>query len=97
MSSDFQVFISDNFHYMDEGESYLQDSYPTCEAAIQACKKIVDDFLRSTYKPGMTGTELWELYTAFGDDAFIMSPPGTRCPFSAWDYARDQCTRLSTS
>jgi hypothetical protein len=96
MADAYQVFVSDNFHYMDESEIYLDSSYPTCEAAVLACKKIVDDFLRSTYKPGMTATELWKLYTTFGDDAFIMPPPGARCPFSGWDYAREQCRQMTS-
>ena len=90
----YTVFIDDNFHHMDEGEQYKLGDFDTCEAAIAACKQIVDDFLLSTLQPPMSHDELWSLYTTFGDDAFII-PRDPNCRFSAWDYAKQRCQALT--
>jgi hypothetical protein len=90
----FQVFVDDNFHYMDENERYRDGAFPTCEAAIEACRRIVDEYLGSAYRPGMTAAELYQSYTMFGEDPFIISPSGATCAFSAWDYARLRCQAL---
>ena len=91
----YRVLVDDNFHFMDETERYEQGAYPTLAAAIQACQAIVDDFLLSALKPGQTAQELYILYTGFGEDPFILPPPGEpRVPFSAWDYARQRCEAL---
>jgi hypothetical protein len=42
----------------------------------------------------MTADELWRLYTAFGDDAFIITTDRT-CSFSGWDYARVRCREIA--
>jgi len=93
----FQVFVDDNFHYMDASERYRLGAFPTCEAAIEACRGIVDDYLGSTYKQGMTAAELWQSYISFGEDPFIVAPTGATCAFSAWDYARSRCQVLCAS
>ncbi|HEX8597979.1 MAG TPA: hypothetical protein VF952_05615 [Chloroflexia bacterium] len=92
----YKVIVSDNFHHMDKGEEYTLGEFCTCEAAITACKRIVDDYLLSTYKPIMSAEELWKLYTSFGDSAFIVSA-GQRCRFSSWDYAQERCAELCRS
>jgi hypothetical protein len=93
----YRVLVDDNFHYMDASERYElryeQGGFDSCEDAIAACKKIVDDFLLSSHKPPMIWEELWELYTAFGDDPFIV-PYNADCSFSAWDYAKERCKEL---
>ena len=90
----YVVIVDDNFHHMDEGEQYELGEFESCEAAIAACKKVVDDFLISTLKPHHSYEELWKLYTAFGDDAFIANPDRD-CRFSGWDYARERCRELT--
>ena len=90
----YTVIVSDNFHHRDESAEYALGEFGTCDAAITACKRIVDDYLLSTYKPCMAAEELWRLYTSFGDDAFIVSAGGEQCRFSAWDYARKRCAEL---
>ncbi len=78
--------MDDNFHYMDEEERYKLGEFDTPEAAIQACKRVVDDFLLANFKPGRTAEELNELYRTFGEDPW--------CPqvtFSAWGYAEQYC------
>ena len=89
----YRVLVDENSHYMDESERYLSGEYDSCETAVAACKRIVDDFLLGAYKPLMTARELMELYTSFGEDPFILSADAD-CSFSAWNYARQRCTEL---
>lgn len=90
----YRLLVDDNFHYMDESERSEAGSFDTLEAAVNAAKAIVDDYLLSAYKPGMTARELFESYTSFGEDPWIASPEGG-VPFSGWDYARRRCNELS--
>jgi hypothetical protein len=89
----YKVRVSDNFHYMDEEEVYDLAEFDSCEAAMAACRKVIDDFLLSTYKPRMSADELWSLYTTFGDDAYILSRD-TQCRFSGWTYAKQRCQEV---
>ena len=43
-------------------------------------------------KPGMTASELYDAYTGFGDDPFIVcvNSDDERVRFSSWDYAKEQ-------
>jgi hypothetical protein len=89
----YTVMVYDNYHYMDHDEAYRLGDFDTCEAAVAACKRMVDDFLHGEHKPGMPAGELWDIYTAFGDDPGILSP-GDNCHFSAWDYARHRSEEI---
>ena len=89
----YTVRVSDNFHYMDEEEVYDLAEFDSCEEAMAACRKVVDDFLLSTYEPGMNAERLWWLFTSFGDDAYIIGPD-TRCRFSGWTYAKQRCEEI---
>ena len=88
----FQVFVDDNYHFMDEDERYELGSFPTKEAAVEAARRIVDDWLRSAYRPGMTAKQLFESYTSSGEDPFVVGEE--RVTFSAWDYAKQRCNEL---
>ena len=95
----FEVIVDDNFHYMDESERYVLGSFETFECALDAAKRIVDQYLASAYRPGITVEELYGSYTSFGEDPFIRSSEvqadaGT---FSAWRYAKQQCAILCGS
>lgn len=90
----FEVFVDDNFHYMDESERYRLGAFPTCETAIEACRRIVDECLTWAYRPGMSLGELWQTYSMFGEDPFVMPPAGVACTFSAWEYARERCREM---
>lgn len=81
---------------MDESERYELGEFPTLDAAIEATKKIVDEYLLSAYQPGMTAQALFESYTSFGEDPYIVATPskGTEVLFSAWDYAKRRCYEL---
>ena len=88
----YKVLVDDNFHYMDEDERYQHGVFPTAEEAIAACKRMVDSDLHEFMKPGMTASELYEAYTGFGRDPFIVCvrPDDERVHFSAWDYAEER-------
>lgn len=37
-SKKYEVYVDDNFHFMDESERYKLGAFETCEEAIAACK-----------------------------------------------------------
>lgn len=86
----YKVIVADNYHYMDESESYTAGSYATLEEAIAACKQIVDDYLLSAYQPGMTSDILYDNYKSFGEDPYIHAERA----FSAWTYAKQRCDEI---
>jgi hypothetical protein len=91
--------VDDNFHYMDESERCEHGGFATAEEAIAACKRIVDEDLKNSYKPGITERELYEAYTAFGEDPFVVAVDNTdkAVHFSARDYARERCRALTSA
>jgi hypothetical protein len=89
----YVVMVDDNSHYMDESERYQQGSFDSCERAVVACKRIVDDFLVGAHRPGMREDELYGLNTQFGDDPYVISDD-VECAFSAWGYAKLRCAEL---
>lgn len=93
MANTYQVFVDDNFHHMDEEERYKHGDFQTFEEALTACRSIVDEYLQSNYKEGITADELYQNYTMFGEDPFIL---GENIPFhfSAWDYAKEKCSEI---
>jgi hypothetical protein len=95
----YKVLVDDNYHYMDESERYELGVFPTLEAAIEASKKIVDEYLLSAYQPGMPIGALLESYTFFGEDPFIVPTAGEEggVLFSARTYARQRCEALCLS
>ena len=56
--SRYKVMVDNNFHYMDEDERYQHGVFLTAEEAIAACRRIVDEDLKTQAKPDMTATEL---------------------------------------
>jgi hypothetical protein len=89
----YRVLVDDNFHYMDESERYELGPFATLAEALAASCRIVDEFLLSAYKPGMTAEQLYVGYTGFGEDPFIIPDASeeTAVEFSAWDYAKRRC------
>ena len=95
----FKVMIDDNFHYMDPEERYCAGEFESAEAAIIYCRSIVDQYLVETLASektrSMSPNELWESYTSFGEDPFVVATDGEeRVAFSAWSYARSRCDSL---
>lgn len=108
MGTTYTVLIDDNAHYMDESSQTKGGEFPTCAAAIEACKKIVEKSVDENYKSGITADELFDLYTRYGQDPFIVvagltessgdasavPPPSVSpCQFSARDYAKEYAGR----
>lgn len=91
-SGKFQLKIYDNFHYMDEDETYVTGNFDTYDDALAAAKKIVDDFLYKELLAGRPLAELYETYVSYGEDPDILgdTPEGIE-RFSAWTYARQRC------
>ena len=83
--TEYEVFVDDNFHYMDTKERHELGVFPTVEEAVAACQRIVDSDLEKWAQRDITAKELYELYVMFGEDPFIIPNDGG---FSAWDYAR---------
>ena len=93
---EYKVLVDDNFHYQVEEERYELGTYATVEEATGACRRLVDEWLMHTYKPGMTAAHLYDLYVSFGEDPFIVGPPDAKVTtrFSAWDYARGRAAAI---
>ncbi len=92
------VRVEENSRYMDEAERYTLGEFTDAEVAISAAKRLVDEDLNSLYRAGMTAQQLYQHYTSFGHDAYIISQDES-CHFSARDYAaersREICSRVS--
>jgi hypothetical protein len=88
----YKVLVDDNFDYTDQDKRYEHGVFPTAEEAIAACKRIVDSNLSDFMRPGMTASELYDAYTGFGDDPFIVCVNADDEPvrFSAWEYAEER-------
>lgn len=94
----YKVMVDDNFHFMDEDYRYAWKSFQTVEEAVEECKRMVDSDLVGFLKPGMTAAELYDMYTSFGDDPFIVRiDPNDPIHFSAWDYAKERSNDLTAS
>ena len=92
----YRVMVDDNYHYMDESERYQHGEFATLDAAIEAARKIVDEYLESAWKPGMSADELIASYCQFGEDPFIVAPGENIAgvPFSGRDYARQRSPEI---
>ena len=87
----YRVLVDDNFHHLDEAERYELGTFADLDAAVAAAQAVVDAYLRTAHKPGMTAQALFESYTAFGEDPFIVAPDQQGVAFSAWEYAKRRC------
>jgi len=90
----YVVYVDDNFHHRDESERYKLGEYKSCREAVAACVKIVEEYLEQGYSDTVTYEELYQGYTTFGEDPFIISKD-KNCSFSAWDYAKKRCRELT--
>ena len=94
--SKYKVMIDDNFHYMEEDERWEFGTFATAQRALAACRMLVDASLVGAYKAGMTAADLFDRYTSFGDEPFIVVLPGAppAVKFSARAYASERATAL---
>ncbi len=72
-------------------------NFQTLEAAIKAAKILVDDFLLSKHRPGMTATDLFFIYknsdevpVIFSDADFTISVGS----FNHFQYATLKCSEI---
>lgn len=89
----YQVFVDDNYHYMDESHRYTRGTFESWEEAVACCREIVDRCLAEQHEPGMTAEQLWGRYTMYGEDPFIV-PVSEEHRFSAWSYAKERAVEL---
>jgi hypothetical protein len=83
----YTVIVDSNHAYMDETARYTLGEFQDRERAIEVCKKLVDEFLLASWRPGISADEMFSNYMMYGDDPFIVSEELQK-PFSARDYAR---------
>jgi hypothetical protein len=95
----YKVLVDDNFHYMEEDARRELGTFPTLDAAVAACRKLVDEALLDEYEPAITAAELYRKYLSFGDDPFIVAPANTTTDvlFSAHRYAQGRAEALSAA
>jgi hypothetical protein len=92
----WRVMVSDNFDFMDDDAPSCAGSYPTYEDALARAKGIVEASIKNSQ--GTTADEIYDHYTSFGDDAFILAPAGTKQPeslFSSWNYAEELAGKVA--
>ena len=93
-SGPWAVYTDDNFHLHDSSERDSEGAFATYGEALEECRRIVTKSLRHLYAPGMSSERLYEDYTDFGDDPFIVPQPADLPPFSAWDYAEGRAKEI---
>ncbi|MBE2222911.1 MAG: hypothetical protein IAF02_15305 [Anaerolineae bacterium] len=89
----FKVFVDQNSHYQDQSNRYEHGEFESFETAVAACKLIIDQYLITAFKKGMSAAELYENYVTFGEDPFVVPIP-EGAEFSAWVYAKQRCFEM---
>ena len=89
----YSVYVDDNYDLPPDDGRYKLGDFATLEKAIAACKAMVDEYLKGHVPPDGAAAERYKQYTQFGPDPFIVTddPAVGHPPFSAWDYAKEQC------
>jgi len=90
----YTVYVDDNFHPRDESARYKLGDFDSAAEAIQACRKIVDEFFDKLEGGSRSFEDLWQGYRTYGEDPFIRSEDEA-CKFSAWDYAERRCREMT--
>jgi hypothetical protein len=92
--------------YLVEGvANYLQPGsevrrigeFATAGEAIATAQKVVDDFLRSTFQPGMDAKSLYSLYKSKGEYPFVFQEDATTVNVPGFEhshYARDRAAEV---
>jgi len=82
MSKKYQVFVDDNYHYMDESERHAAGSFDSLEEALLKCEELTISSLKDFCEKGITPEKLSAQWSMFGEDPFIVGADGP-VPFSA--------------
>ena len=93
MNEKYQVYVDDNFHYMDESERLAVGSYHSLEEAIEKCKEITVRSVEDLYEEGITPEKLSAQWAMFGEDPFIVGGEGP-VPFSARKFVTLELCRM---
>ena len=83
----YYLKVYDNFHYMDEDETYFVKGIGTAEEALRTARGMVESFFLENWKPGVDYSTVNAMYTMYGLDPVICSDSGEDVKFSAWKYA----------
>lgn len=86
----YRIIVRDNFHYQDRDAEYEIDGADTAAEAISKCQQIVEQSLAEVALPGLSPGAIIKRYRLFGEDPFIVPPPGEEAEFSAWTYAEER-------
>lgn len=89
----YTVMVDDNFHFMDQDERWKYGEFTSLEAAIEACKSVVDECLADYLEPNMTPDQLYSQYKMLGDDPYVVGPTKDKS-FSSWDYAEQRSKEI---
>ena len=89
----YELYVDDNYYYMDEDERYKAGEFDTLEGAIAEAKRIIDDFLLTTYKknPGFSAVDLFKEYTKYGVDPWILP---NYSKYNSWEYAEKRSKEI---
>src|SRR5271155_2086872 len=94
--SRYRVMIDDNFKYREEEARTEYGTASSADEALDICRALVDMSLLEQYREGQTADELYERYTDFGKDPFVVALEGApKVNFSAWSYARHRTQDLT--
>ena len=76
-------------------EFYANMGRPHAELPLEVARRLVDDALLARYADGETADQLFDRYTSFGDDPFVVALAGApKVEFSAATYARQRVQDL---
>ena len=89
----YKVYVDDNYHYMDQDHRYELGTYMNFYEAVEAAKKVVDEFLIENKSEFETADKLHAFYCMYGEDPFIMAEDAFK-KFSARTYADYKCKEL---
>jgi hypothetical protein len=91
-----RVLVDDNFHFMDDDERYELGAFDTVEQALSKCREMVDADLAEMAEPSLSPQVLYNLYTSFGRDPFVVcdGADDKAAAWSAWEYAKSRCNDM---
>ncbi|MDX1631942.1 MAG: hypothetical protein R3234_08785, partial [Thermoanaerobaculia bacterium] len=89
----YTVWAHHPFHLSGEAEKYRVGTFGACDEALETCRRVVEEFLESSYQDGMSAEHLMAEYEASGPDPYI-EPRGEGCLFRARAWARERVAEI---
>lgn len=90
----YVVLVLDNWHFMDPDEEYELPAFDDADAALAACRRIIDTDLVHMHEPGLSAAALYEKYSLGGETPLLQTVGSPTVYFSARDYARLRCEEI---